>query len=125
MPNANHDLYQGDILETQSPGFTIEQVKDFAHKLYGLTGELFPLSSERDQNFRITTENGDQFVIKIANSAEDPAITDMQIKALEHIAIVDPELPVPKVLLSRNGLDIEQIQVEDGTKHSIRVLTYC
>ena len=43
----------------------------------------------------------------------------MQIKALEHIAIVDPKLPVPKVLLSRNGLAIEQIQAENGTNHSL------
>lgn len=124
MPNANHDLYQDDILETQSPSFTIEQVKDIANKLYGLTGNLFPLASERDQNFRISTEAGDQFVIKIANSAEDPAIIDMQLKALEHIALVDPELPVPEVLFSRNGSPIEQIQAENGTNHSMRILTY-
>jgi len=80
MPNANYDLYQDDILETQSPSFTIEQVEDIANKLYGLTGNLLPLASERDQNFRISTEAGDQFVIKIANSAEDPAIIDMQLK---------------------------------------------
>jgi len=124
MPNANHDLYQDDVLVTQAPSFTIGQVKDIANKLYGLTGDLFPLSSERDQNFRISTEAGDQFVIKIANSAEDPAIIDMQLKALEHIALVDPTLPIPKVLLSRNGSPIEQIQAEDGTNHSMRVLTY-
>jgi len=124
MPNANCDLYQDDILETQSPSFTIEQVKDIANKLYGLTGNLLPLASERDQNFRISTEAGDQFVIKIANSAEDPAIIDMQLKALEHIAIVDPTLPVPEVLVSRNGLAIEQIQAENGANHSIRILTY-
>jgi 4-aminobutyrate aminotransferase-like enzyme/Ser/Thr protein kinase RdoA (MazF antagonist) len=124
MPNANCDLYQDDILVTQSPSFTIEQVKDIANKLYGLTGNLFPLASERDQNFRISTEAGDQFVIKIANSAEDPAIIDMQLKALEHIALVDPKLPVPKVLSSRNGSAIEQIQAESGTNHSMRILTY-
>ncbi|MCP4544220.1 MAG: aminoglycoside phosphotransferase, partial [Chloroflexi bacterium] len=110
MPNANYDLYQDDILETQSPSFSIEQVKDIANKLYGITGNLFPLDSERDQNFRISTEAGDQFVIKIANSAEDPAIIDMQLEALEHIALVDPKLPVPKILFSRNGSAIEQIQ---------------
>jgi len=124
MSNTNNDQYQDDILETQSPSFTIQQVKEIVNKLYGLTGNLFPLSSERDQNFRISTQHGDQFVIKIANSAEDPAIIDMQNKALEHIAKVDPELPVPDVLLSRNGLAIEQIQVEGGTEHNIRILTY-
>jgi 4-aminobutyrate aminotransferase-like enzyme/Ser/Thr protein kinase RdoA (MazF antagonist) len=124
MPNANYDQYQDDILETQSPSFTSEQVKDTTNQLYGLTGNLFPLVSERDQNFCITTEAGDQFVIKIANSAEDPAIIDMQLKAMEHIAIVDPKLPVPKVLFSRNGLALEQIQAENGANHSIRILTY-
>ena len=106
MSNSNHNLYQDDLLETQSPDFTTEQVNDFLDKHYGLTGELFPLDSERDQNFCIRTETGDQFVIKIANSAEDPAIIDMQLKALEHIATVDPGLPVPEVLLSQNRLAI-------------------
>ena len=123
MPNANYDQYQDDILEIQSPIFTIEQVKNIANQLYGLTDKLFPLASERDQNFRITTKAGDQFVIKIANSAEDPAIIDMQLKALEHISIVDPELPVPKVLFSHNGLAIERIQAENGVHHSLRILT--
>jgi 4-aminobutyrate aminotransferase-like enzyme/Ser/Thr protein kinase RdoA (MazF antagonist) len=124
MNHANHDLHQDDVLETQSPSFTFEQVKDIANKLYGLTGELFPLASERDQNFHISTEAGDQFVIKIANSAEDPAIIDLQLKALEHIAQVDPDLPVPEVLLSCNGLAIEQVRAENGADHSVRILTY-
>jgi 4-aminobutyrate aminotransferase-like enzyme/Ser/Thr protein kinase RdoA (MazF antagonist) len=124
MSKANYDLYQDHLLKTPSPGFTIEQVKDIAKELFGLTGSLFPLASERDQNMHIRTETGDQFVIKIANSAEDPAVIDMQLRALEHIAIVDPELPVPEVYLSRNGLAIEQIQAENGTKHCVRILTY-
>jgi len=124
MATTNQDLNKGDILETQSPDFPIEKVNDIANMLYGLSGKLSPLDSERDQNFRISTEAGDQFVIKIANSAEDPAIIDLQLKALEHIALVDPELPVPEVLLSRNGLAIEHIQAENGTKHRVRMLTY-
>jgi 4-aminobutyrate aminotransferase-like enzyme len=124
MPDANHDQYQDDILEIRSPNFTVEQVKDIVNQRYGLTGSLFPLDSERDQNFRISTDVGDQFVIKIANSAEDPAIIDMQLKALEHIAKVDPKLPVPKVLYSRDGMAIEQIQTDNGANHSLRVITY-
>lgn len=124
MAGKKQDYYHGDILETQSPGFTAQQVKYFANQLYGLTGNLYPLDSERDQNFRLSTERGDKFVIKIANSAEDPAVIDLQLKALEHIAMVEPELPVPKVLLSKKGLAIEQIQAENGTKCSTRILTY-
>jgi 4-aminobutyrate aminotransferase-like enzyme/Ser/Thr protein kinase RdoA (MazF antagonist) len=124
MPNKNHELYYNDLLETPSPNFTIDQVKDFIEKLYGLTGKLSPLDSERDQNFHLQTYSRDHFVIKIANSAEDQDIIDMQLKALKHIALVDPELPVPKVMYSRNGLAFEQIQGENGTKHNMRILSY-
>ena len=34
---------------------------------YGLQGKLLPLVSERDQNFRLTTTDAEQFVFKIAN----------------------------------------------------------
>ncbi|NQU30756.1 MAG: hypothetical protein HQ525_08825, partial [Anaerolineae bacterium] len=80
MPTANDKFYLEQLLETHSPAFAIEEVSDIVNKLYDLTGNLSLLESERDQNFCIITESGDQFIIKIANSAEDPAIIDMQIK---------------------------------------------
>jgi len=124
MPRANPDQYQGDILETKSPNFTTQQVKDLTNQRYGLNGKLSPLVSERDQNLHLATEGGEQFVIKIANSAEHPGIIDMQLKALIHIAKVDPELPVPRVVFSKSGSAIEQIQSENGIEHSLRILTY-
>jgi 4-aminobutyrate aminotransferase-like enzyme/Ser/Thr protein kinase RdoA (MazF antagonist) len=116
-------IYDG-VLETPSPSFTIDQVADHVNKLYGRTGKISSMDSERDQNFRIETKEGDRFVIKIANSAEDPAIIDMQLKALKHITLVDPTLPIPKILLSQNGLMMEQITSEIGIEHSVRILSY-
>ena len=113
-----------DILETPSPGFVIEQVADHVYNLYGLTGKLSPLDSERDQNLRIETKDGDKYVIKIANRAENPATIDMQLKALEHIALVDPALPVPRIMLSKNGSAIEQIQAKDGVEYSVRIISF-
>ena len=43
------------------------------------------LVSERDQNFRLRTADGRRLVLKIANSAEDPVVTDFQIRALQHM----------------------------------------
>jgi hypothetical protein len=34
MAEANYDQYHGDILETQSPSFTIEQVENIASRKY-------------------------------------------------------------------------------------------
>ncbi|MCP4142481.1 MAG: aminotransferase class III-fold pyridoxal phosphate-dependent enzyme [Chloroflexi bacterium] len=124
MPDAHDKNYLNTLLKTPSPNFTAKEIKKFANKLYGLTGKLSPLDSERDQNSRLITKKRGEFVIKIANSAEDLGIIDMQIKALEHIALTNPDLPVPRVMRSLKKLTIEQIQAENGTKHYIRVLTY-
>jgi 4-aminobutyrate aminotransferase-like enzyme/Ser/Thr protein kinase RdoA (MazF antagonist) len=130
MPNTqnmseskDNDSHTG-ILGTHPPYLSTDIVLDFAGKSYGLDGTLSPLESERDQNFRIDTPSGDQFVIKISNSAMDSAILKMQVEALAHIAVVDPDLPVPRVLHTRKGFALEKIQDDDGRSHHVHVLTY-
>jgi len=124
MSNEYKIPYHDNLLETPAPCYSNEDVRDIAKEYFGLTGKLFPLDSERDQNFRLKTKTGDQFVIKIANSAEDPGFIDMQLKALEHIAKTAPDLPIPQVYRSKNGLAIEQIRSENGANHHIRILTF-
>jgi 4-aminobutyrate aminotransferase-like enzyme/Ser/Thr protein kinase RdoA (MazF antagonist) len=123
MSDANGNNKPG-ILGTQPPFFSPEEALEIARDLYGLSGIISSLDSERDQNFRIDTSSGDQFVIKIANSAMDPAVLMMQVEALAHIAMVDPELPVPRVLYSRNKSALEWIQANDGRSHYVHILTY-
>ena len=124
MSDENQINFQDKLLETQAPCLSNEDVRVITKKYFGLTGKIFHLDSERDQNLLLKTKAGDQFVIKIANSAENPAIIDMQLKALEHIAVTDPGLPVPEVVISRNGMSIEQVQAQNGTRHHVRILTY-
>ncbi|MGD9094029.1 MAG: hypothetical protein PVF74_14365, partial [Anaerolineales bacterium] len=124
MSDTNDNYNQVEILSTQPPYFSTAEVLEIAEDLYGLGGTISPLDSERDQNFRIDTPSGDPFVIKIANSAMDPAVLMMQIEALAHIAIVDPKLPVPRVLNSRDETTLVQIQADDGRSHFVHVLTY-
>lgn len=112
------------LLLTPAPSFTAAEAETITKNLFGLTGTATALGSERDQNFHLVTDSGEQFVIKIANSSEDPAIIDMQLKALGHIARVDPDLPVPEVHLSKNGKMIEEVVAPDGRKHPVRVVSY-
>jgi 4-aminobutyrate aminotransferase-like enzyme/Ser/Thr protein kinase RdoA (MazF antagonist) len=124
MADTNGTYNQAGILSTQPPAFSTDEVQEIARDLYGLDGSFTPLDSERDQNFRIDTTNGDQFVVKIANSDVDPGILMMQIEALDHIGIVDPKLPVPRVCYSRNESALERTQASDGRSHFDHVLTY-
>jgi 4-aminobutyrate aminotransferase-like enzyme/Ser/Thr protein kinase RdoA (MazF antagonist) len=89
-----------NVLETTPPRFSTEEVAAIAAELFGLDGEVRDLGSERDQTFLV----GDG-VLKISNTGEDPAILDLEAKALGHIERVDPDLPIARQLGSgtRNG----------------------
>ena len=64
---------------------------------YGLIATVHRLDSERDQNFRLRSLSGREYVLKIANPAEDRAVTNLQTEALLHLAAADPGLPVPRL----------------------------
>jgi Ser/Thr protein kinase RdoA (MazF antagonist) len=42
------------FLRAEAPQFTVAQVEALLAQHYGLRGQLKPLYSERDQNFRLT-----------------------------------------------------------------------
>lgn len=86
---------------------------------WGLAGALERLSAERDLNWRVTAPGG-RFVLKFANLAEDPRVTQFQNRALIHIADRAPALPVPRVVPARDGAT-EIILPEGGI---MRLLTY-
>lgn len=61
-------------------------------ELFGVEGVAVEVTSERDQTFLI---DGDRpSVLKISNAAELPARLDLERLAAEHVAQVDPDLPV-------------------------------
>ena len=59
-----------------------------------------PLVSERDRNFRLDAIDGRRYVLKFSNSAEQEQVVDFQNRALQHIAVTDPGLPVPAGLFA-------------------------
>ena len=91
---------------------------------YGLVVATRRLDSERDQNFRLRTPEGNEYVLKIANPAEDPAITNLQTEALLHVARKDPSLPIPRVFPARNGALELEIAFDDGSTRIMRLLSF-
>jgi 4-aminobutyrate aminotransferase-like enzyme/Ser/Thr protein kinase RdoA (MazF antagonist) len=83
------------VLESQPPRFTVEEVARIAAEVFGVEGTATDLGSERDGTFLID-DGGAGAVMKISNLAEDAAVLDLEQAAIEHIACVDPELPVAR-----------------------------
>ena len=111
-----------DPLEVPIPELADAEIARIARDRYGLTGALHHLGGERDRNVRIDTDRG-RFVLKVANRAEGAAVIGLQVAALEHLAQVDPDLPVPRVVRSVDGGPVETVEL-DGTPHAVRVVTY-
>lgn len=109
----------GGSLDSLPPAFPAVEVAEFALRHWGLSGDLSPLTSERDQNHHLSGPGG-QFVIKIANLAEGHAVQRMQNGALRHIEARDPTLPVPRVIATLDGRD--DVVLPDG--HLVRVLSW-
>src|SRR5579862_7743353 len=105
-----------------APSFSASEALMLAERHYGLTGEIEPLYSERDQNFRLRTKSGD-WTLKIASVEEAPAVIDSQIQALRHIERMDPGLPVPRVHPTRDGAS--SVIVSHGAdSHIVYLLSY-
>ncbi|MCA0918781.1 phosphotransferase [Pseudooceanicola nanhaiensis] len=91
---------------------------------FGLTGQCSLLTSERDQNFRLSCADGSSYVLKITNPAEAEEITRAQVATLEHIARRDPGLPVPRTVPTRDGEFAASIKLPGGGVTRARIMTY-
>ncbi|MCP5085196.1 MAG: aminotransferase class III-fold pyridoxal phosphate-dependent enzyme [Rhodobacteraceae bacterium] len=120
QPN-NSDI---KFLDRNPPRFSVSEARRIAQKLFDLTGYFTPLDSERDQNFRIHTQQGHGYVLKFSNVDEEPGVIDFQTQALLHIEQQDPALPVPRVVRTRDGAAFEIVKASRGTQHIVYVLTY-
>jgi hydroxylysine kinase len=111
-------------LEEPAPAFSTAQAEEIAARGFDLRASARPLASERDQNFHLRAEDDSEWVLKIANPAEDPAILDMQTRALLHVARVDPDLNVPRVRATPEGALAHEVGADDGRRFIVRVLSF-
>lgn len=81
----------------------IEAAK-IARDYFGIDGVAIRCAGERDDTFKISPISGSQFILKVANPAGNASEIDMQVRVLDHLAASAPDLPVPRVMVSLQGL---------------------
>jgi len=114
----------GSLLEAPAPPVSTTEAARIAQQVFGLSGAITPLSGERDSNFHLTTKDAAQFVVKFSHPAEDPQVTAFQTEALQHIALRDPDLPVPRVLPTREGAGAWTFTRPGEAPRIVRILSY-
>ena len=112
------------MLNTLSPPDLPQRVlAEFARETYGLEGRWSRLEGERDQNFRVTEDNGEAWVFKLCHPDEGDAILQCQTQVLEHIALADPQLPVPRLRRSRVGDALPRLS-HRGRSYPVMLLSW-
>lgn len=111
-------------LNTAVPTLSQGEVEGLVNRLYGIKGSAKPLAGERDQNCCIETGDGARYVLKISNPSEQVPVVDFQIGALEHIARVSPDLPVPHVVRTLAGRTRDTVTLSCGAQSTVRMLSY-
>jgi Ser/Thr protein kinase RdoA (MazF antagonist) len=106
-----------------TPDFAPADAVSLAQVHYGLQVTATPLPSERDQNFLLTTVEGDQLVLKIANAGEDPALLAAQNAAMEHLARHGISF-CQRVVPTQMGDLTALVSSPTGASHQMRLLTY-
>jgi 4-aminobutyrate aminotransferase-like enzyme/Ser/Thr protein kinase RdoA (MazF antagonist) len=104
------------------PALSVPEAESILQRYYNLAGTLRELPSERDQNFHLVTDSGEQYVLKIAAETEKQTTLHFQNAALHHLA--KSNFNSPRLRISVNGREIEKIESNDEAFHQVRVLTY-
>jgi 4-aminobutyrate aminotransferase-like enzyme/Ser/Thr protein kinase RdoA (MazF antagonist) len=106
------------------PAFGVHAADEIAREVFGLSGTIRELPSERDRNFLIASTDGRSVVLKISHADESPEIIDLQHRALELLAERAPTLALPRVIPSAARRETETVHSSEGTSHIARVLTW-
>ena len=69
-----------------TPRFEVEAAAEIAAERFGIHATAEPLPSERDQNFLLTNNADEKFVLKIANALESRDFLEAQNAVLNHVA---------------------------------------
>jgi 4-aminobutyrate aminotransferase-like enzyme/Ser/Thr protein kinase RdoA (MazF antagonist) len=121
---ARVSIAAADPLQAPPPAFGIEDAGGIARDVFGLTGSVTPLASERDLNFRLDADRGGSFLLKLQNPADDAAVVDFQSRALLHVARHEPSLPVMRVLPTAEGDLWAEVPGADGRISRARLFTF-
>jgi Ser/Thr protein kinase RdoA (MazF antagonist) len=105
-----------------TPQFTAVEAEQLAFHEYALTAKATALPSERDQNFLLTTPDGEKFVLKFAKSDEDRSVLEFQNAALEWVANRAPRLAVPRLRPIASGAGLGEARSGAGHLHFMRLI---
>tara|TARA_B100001113_G_scaffold353714_1_gene359306 strand:- start:848 stop:3874 length:3027 start_codon:yes stop_codon:yes gene_type:complete len=101
-----------------------KEVEKIVKKEYGISGSASKLEGEIDINYKISTRNSQDYILKISRPDSPSDYLDFQIKILKFINSKNNNLPVSKLILNKKKKNITETQDHYGAKRIVRLLKW-
>ena len=116
-------IAQASALESGGEPFPEPLVAAEVRRLYGLTGRLTRIPTEKDDTFRLATLGG-QFLVKIAPASESARIVNLQSAVMLHLENSAEPIPAQRLIRGVRG-QVESTVVDPaGNDRVLRVLSF-
>jgi len=107
------------------PRFSNPQIQDFARQHYSLNlSSCEDIGSFIDQNFKLVTTDGRQYVFKVHAANEHDAVLDMQTVVMLELQSKLNGVKIPHVYSAINGALSVQLTGQLGQRFTARLLSY-
>jgi 4-aminobutyrate aminotransferase-like enzyme/Ser/Thr protein kinase RdoA (MazF antagonist) len=106
------------------PKLSAVEAEAVGARYYGIQARAVPLPSERDQNFKLVTPQGQACVLKIAHPEERRERLDFENAALDRLSRGPDARLFPRVVPARDGERICQIPGDAESTHWVRMVTF-
>ncbi len=107
-----------------APPVAASEAVRLAREIFSLEASAQPLPGEYDDNFRLSSADNRQFVLKIMHPAREQAFVELQCQALQHLAIRAPHLPLPRIIRTASGELYATAKISDATSRFVWLLTF-
>lgn len=112
-------MVASSLPESIDEGLLLELILEF----YGFNGQIKPISGERDKNFYFISIDGNEYVVKVS-SLIDGKVSEYQAQALQHMANINPSLPIPRVVKTKGGDNQLVVNFNSTDSGVLRILTW-
>ncbi len=106
----------------------MESLADFVNNTlmhrYGIAGDLDELPGEVDWNIKVTTPDGDQFLLRLHAARAEPDEVELQTAVLEFLAQNAPELPVQRIVAASTGAGSCCVTDPLGSARAVHLTTW-
>jgi hydroxylysine kinase len=126
MTDPNHSPTDalGAELNTGAEAVSAVEAQLIAKDYYDLDGRVEWLWGEKDSNYRVTLEDGTEYLLKILNPGEDPQMTAMHSLALLHVEKTDPSIPCQRIIPTSSGDADFRYLAKDNSERTVRMVSF-